>query len=1240
MKKKQLLATLVMLSLMQGSVYAAPITEEDLTAGETTILDSNIRPIYIIGNTEKEYTVKTDNPDGFKITPEGNGAILVGIEWSQNDNFELSKLTIDNNVTIGSNEDQKITITSEDGSNALIQVGGYSGKNGDAGQLTINGNLNIENIDFSGMQNLISAGGGTDWFGNTGGFSVKDITIDNVDGGDTAGLINLGSNTVTGNVTVTNSTAEYGIDIGNGSNLQDITFENVNLADSAVVGDSFTSGDITFKGKDIDNNAVYGGKYLIDLQNGKNQNITINGDIVIENVKNTYSGKNFISSAIFKNGNGGGHLSVNDIIVNNLEMNANGNDTSAVRIDNGSTFTVNNISVNNINFTSTESINVHAGIYIGSSKTDEKINSLTAKNIKSTASQLSGGEGLFGIDFNNTENFNGVGTITVSDIQGDNLATYGLRATAQDLQADLVDIKKVASKNEIAYGMKLNSGYDSTETGSNIEKVYIEDVSSEKGKAVGGAVTKGSKEQNANINTFEVKNVKSTDNWSLGIWANKSNLNSDYLSVTDVASVNSDAYGLYSQESCNIEADIAYVGDVSSENGVALGLYINGGSIANFKNLQVEQVSSDAKFAAAVNVRNSNLTTDNAVINLPDDEAFYGDYSGFYDGTASSNASKINEIALRSVSGGDINWSNAEDGTYLIYGTIVAGAGAANSTNGGNITINGKNTEIYGDVFAGNGGEVNITLNAGNVLEGQVDDYHELANDGMEDKIFHNSSFYDSNGSTLDVTSAGKATLNINDGGKWIARGKSFVDTISLDGGIIDMSQNDNSSVTVDTLSSKNGVLKMKLNTNDRTQSDMLYVTGSMSGNYQLIIDETNFDASKTEIDPLRFATVKGDVDISGINARSVDVGFFDTDYKIFTEDFVVGDEDNKVYNNSGVEGNDDHAADYKPGNGFAETTFNNDDTNLMIGGIEKQTVSDAGQTIINMSRANYSNAIYMDRLNKRMGEARYINPEDEQGMWVRLRHDRIGKEDAFRSQNTMYEMGYDVKQDCDNGDRRVGFAIDYMDGKTEYRNVAGDGDIKRYGLWMYDTWMGDKGHYADYVLKWGHLENDFDIYNSRGKVNGDYSNNVFSVSAEYGKKNDIGNDWYFEPQAQLQLARVTGADYVTSQNTKVSLDGINSLIGRAGFRLGKDMGERSTVYVKADVLHEFLGDQTISALDTTTNGTYRETFENKGTWYDVGFGFATALGKDSYAFMDFEKSFGNDNDETYQINAGVQWTF
>lgn len=316
---------------------------------------------------------------------------------------------------------------------------------------------------------------------------------------------------------------------------------------------------------------------------------------------------------------------------------------------------------------------------------------------------------------------------------------------------------------------------------------------------------------------------------------------------------------------------------------------------------------------------------------------------------------------------------------------------------------------------------------------------------------------------------------------------------------------------------------------------------------------------------------------------------------------------------------------------------------NIKITGRIGEQMSDAAQTMLNMSRANYSNAIYMDRLNKRMGEARYLNDEENEGMWVRLRHDRIGKDDAFRSQNTMYEIGYDVKQECDNGERRVGMAIDYMHGDTGYSDISGKGEIDRYGLWMYDTWMGDKGHYADYVAKWGHLSNDFEIYNSRGEVTGDYSNNVFSISAEYGKKNDMGNDWYFEPQVQAQLARVTGADYTTSQGTKVSVDGINSLIGRAGFRIGKDFGaeKQSTVYLKADVLHEFLGDQDIRALDDSTDGKWADvSYENKGTWYDVGFGFATQMSKNSYAFMDFEKSFGHDNDETYQINVGMQWNF
>ena len=581
-----------------------------------------------------------------------------------------------------------------------------------------------------------------------------------------------------------------------------------------------------------------------------------------------------------------------------------------------------------------------------------------------------------------------------------------------------------------------------------------------------------------------------------------------------------------------------------------------------------------------------------------------------------------------------------------IYGDIIANRGvnvqswATDKPAGGQVNITSVDgADFKGDVIAANTGIINFTLNNA-AYEGRVDDYAESSLTNVE----RAGEFGD-----IAVTEGGTVNLTLNNS-TWTAHGRSFVSKLDFGnstGSTVDLINNGSNSVTIKELTGE-GIFNMELNSANHELGDMLYI-GKNSGiqTINIIGGITGGLENISKDNPLRFATVG--IDETGdevpavsnggsaVNAYTRDAGIFDVKYMVEKEKFDADNSENEKYNGSGNGSGID-----KPGNDFVENTLasSNSAVNWIITGAKDQKHSDAGKTIINMSRANYKNAIYMDRLNKRMGEARYINPEEDQGMWVRLRHDRIGMDGDFRSMNTMYELGYDVKQQADNGSRRVGFAVDYMRGSTSYNDIAGKGETKRYGLWLYDTWLGDKGHYADYIIKWGHLSNDFDIMakTTGEEINGDYSNNVFSISAEYGKKNDLGSSWYFEPQAQLQLARVTGADYVTSQGSRVSADGINSLIGRAGFRLGRDFGERSTVYVKADLLHEFLGDQTITATDVT--GTMRETFENKGTWYDVGFGFATMLGNNSYAFFDIERSFGNDNDETYQINAGVNWSF
>ncbi len=554
---------------------------------------------------------------------------------------------------------------------------------------------------------------------------------------------------------------------------------------------------------------------------------------------------------------------------------------------------------------------------------------------------------------------------------------------------------------------------------------------------------------------------------------------------------------------------------------------------------------------------------------------------------------------------------------------------------------NGSESKI-GNVQAANGGTINLTLGEGAYFAGRVDDYKDAGdgtgnawNNELHKDVF-DQEFAD------NVASSGTVNMTLN-GGVWNLTEQSWVSKVDGNSGLIylDGDGTGGYAVHIGKLEGDHTFV-VNLNPEDYAASDMLYIyDGSSAGVQNLRINNEAevLNALKDDGDRIRFATVgktagagAGFGDDYVVRGRGVINSGFSIEYEKYN---INNEKENDKYN-----GGTDFD-ETKPGSDYVDGIYGNGENVYLVRDTSKDAgKSDSGATIINMSRANYKNAIYMDRLNKRMGEMRYVNGEEEQGLWVRLRHDRIGQSGDFRSMNTMYEVGYDVKQPTDNGEHRIGMAIDYMRGSTTYDDIMGKGETKRYGLWLYDTWLGEKGHYTDYIVKWGHLSNDFDIRDkdSLENITGDYSNNVFSVSAEYGKKNDMGNNWYFEPQAQLQLARVTGADYVTTQGSKVNVDGINSLIGRAGFRIGRDMDENSTVYLKADLLHEFMGDQTVTAADAT--GTLREEFENKGTWYDVGFGFAAKMSKNSYAFMDFEKSFGNDNDETYQINAGMQWSF
>ena len=625
-----------------------------------------------------------------------------------------------------------------------------------------------------------------------------------------------------------------------------------------------------------------------------------------------------------------------------------------------------------------------------------------------------------------------------------------------------------------------------------------------------------------------------------------------------------------------------------------------------------------------------------------------------------------------------LNYDSYTDAAGNVVNSVITGD--ILSAYAGQVDITPKNDgariDITGNLLAGNNGVLNVNLGNGGTLTGRADDYGDA---GVINGSSH-TTFFDPAFSS-EIFKGGEVNLTMGDNSRWNVTGQSWITRINTEGSsnaIIDLvsaNTDRNASAHALTIYEMNGdaVFNMSLDA-DRTLSDMVYMKNA-NGEYVVnVVDpvtQEDMYAGRSDggiFDGLRFATV-GKGSTASFRAITWDQGINNIEYEVGTDSYDTSQE-NHHYDSSTGNGSGDTE---KPGSDLVEGFFDSEGTpgapeangimtlaaesqqdvigtdtgangttvdettNYKLIGVKSTELSDAGKTVVSMSRINYSNAVYMDRLNKRMGEARYL--DGDEGLWVRMRHDRIGKSDAFRSMNTMMELGYDRKVgDREDGEHRQGFALDYMRGTADYKNVAGEGDVRRAGVWFYDTWLGDKGHYTDYVLKFGRLSNDFEVYaRSTGeKITGDYSNFVYSASAEYGRKKDLGNDWYIEPQAQIQYAHVTDADYTTSQGTNVQLDAIDSLIGRVGFRLGKDMGEKTTFYVKADILHEFLGDQDIEARDAT--GYLDTTYENEGTWYDVGLGFSHQFSKGTYMFLDMEKTFGNDNEDTYQFNVGMNW--
>ena len=266
--------------------------------------------------------------------------------------------------------------------------------------------------------------------------------------------------------------------------------------------------------------------------------------------------------------------------------------------------------------------------------------------------------------------------------------------------------------------------------------------------------------------------------------------------------------------------------------------------------------------------------------------------------------------------------------------------------------------------------------------------------------------------------------------------------------------------------------------------------------------------------------------------------------------------------------------------------------------------------------------------MNKRLGEVRAS--EGNQGIWARMaRGQSKYSAQGIKNQYNYYQLGYDSKI---SHDWILGGAFTYTDGDSSYTN--GSGTNKHTGFAVYGSNLRDDGSFIDLIAKYAHMKNDFDV--NGGVGSGDYSTNGLSFSAEYGKRFHQEGYW-IEPQAELTYGRVSSADFTTKNGASVHQDSMDSLVGRLGFSLGKDI-KQGNVYVRASYLYDFQGDTSV----TMSKGGAATPFKTDlgGGWWEFGVGTNLDLGHDTHFYLDVETTAGGDVDTPWQWNAGVRYSF
>ena len=828
-----------------------------------------------------------------------------------------------------------------------------------------------------------------------------------------------------------------------------------------------------------------------------------------------------------------------------------------------------------------------------------------------------------------------------------NAKTYGMQATGEEAKVQLTSkdnlLIDVGGSGAIAVyssaaSAKMNLAGNDVKIQAQGTDAPVYGVFSETGSNVSIAGN------TVEISTVGGKNGLNGKIGSSAIYADKSNIIVDANKIvvnTDKAKEN--AYAVYG----NCGSHITLGKDANSE------VHISSSSEGNAMGVVVATASTSASTAAASQVRVQGAKINVAAEGGPKARGLYAqDQNEIVVGSAGSDihisAKGEDAAGIIAIEHGSValNGQNAVidvDGSKYSTGIHVQNNDITDETNRATVNVNTENTTINAvtalsamshSVLNVNS---NLVTNGKNAILTRGNSDVNINTDGKHTTQLNGDIVFNYDGASSGTGIDSNVNVNLNgEGSSWTGNTKAEWNSAN---GKPD--------------AEKLAVSNMKLNVLNGAQwnpTTSKSQNNASNGKYDIAINNLALNNGIINLDSNNFAgdnavkienlegtggtinTNNVDNNIS-INSKAADMSLTVNGTKEVTDAIASGNADLQKL------------ADVVKSNGKSAADTVTSDANDIIGGYSAEVVDgkvavDSVKTVENTTNraisdmANISLMTWRQEnndMNKRLGELR--DSKGEHGAWARMAcgESKYGSQNV-KNQYNYYQVGYDEKLSTDPN-WTVGVALTRTEGNSTF--ARGTGENKHTGFAVYGSYLNDNGSFVDLIAKYARMDNDYSTIGA-GVGDASYETNGYSLSAEYGKRFTKDNGFWIEPQVELTYGTVGSVDYLTSKGARVHQDSVDSLVGRLGFSLGKDI-KQGNVYVRASYLYDFDGET-----KATMSGAGTASFEQDlgGGWWEVGVGTNLNLSDATHLYFDVEKTYGGNVATPWQWNAGVRWSF